>query len=92
MWILLLGLLLVSNCLRVDLIEKKIPVLKDKRNLVQDSMTMEFSGNYWYYPVFLVPMEVGTNNQVLNFLLDPVYSYETTVILSTNSGNCSVTN
>lgn len=37
-------------------------------------------------------MQVGSANQVLNFLINFNYNHETQVVLSTNSGNCSVQN
>jgi len=42
-------------------------------------------------------MEVGINNQTLNFLFCPTYNQETLVVLNskfnrTNTGNCTVPN
>ena len=53
-------------------------------------MTFEDSGNYWFYAAYFIPMEVGTNSQTLNFLFNPSYFHETMVVLTTNTGNCTV--
>ena len=62
------------------------------RNLATDAIGMEASGNYWYYPTFLVPMEVGSADQELYFLLNTNWNGETTIIADPNTGNCTVPN
>jgi len=55
-------------------------------------MGVEDSGTYWFFAAYFIPMEVGTASQTLNFLFNPSYNHETMVVLSTNTGNCTVTN
>ena len=88
MWILVFLLASASYATRVEV--KTIPnVPQNKRHLVQEQLVVTPAGTYSDFDNYMITMEVGTNNQPLNFLLDFNYGRETTVILSGNTGNCT---